>query len=63
MIKLVPKNVRGGGGGGGGGWKSATLFYTTFVSFFCIWCSKKCSKKGTLFYTFIHFFTLNQIIF
>ena len=46
--------------GGGGG--VTTLFYTTLLPF-CVWCSKKCSKKGregTLSYTF--FFTLNYTI-
>ena len=53
--------------GGGGGF--TTLFYTflhyTFAIFF-VWCSKKCSKKGTLNYTFLHqttLFTLNYTFF
>ena len=61
-----------GGGGGGGGVEFTKLFYVTLLPFLCLWCSKKCSQKGTLFtpfytyllkmalnYTFLDYFTLH----
>ena len=41
----------------GGGGVRYTFLHHTFA-FFCVWCSEQFSKKGTLFHTKLHFFTL-----
>ena len=41
---------------GGGVTSLFYTFYTTLLPF-CVWCSEKCSKKGTLNYTFYTFKT------